>query len=92
MSIWQLVLTLFTVANPIGNIPLFITQVRGCSFERQRKILFREALLSFSIAIFFLYFGKPFFNLLHIEDFSISISGGLVLFFCRYLYDLSTKN
>ncbi len=81
MSLWQLVLTLFTVANPIGNIPLFITQVRGYDFKKQRYILFREALFSLFIALFFLYFGKDFFTLLHIKDFSIGISGGIVLFF-----------
>jgi multiple antibiotic resistance protein len=80
VSIWQIALTLFLVANPIGNTPAFVALVKDFSFERQKKILFREALFSFFIALFFLYIGEQFLKVIQVKQYAVSVSGGTLLF------------
>jgi multiple antibiotic resistance protein len=80
MSIWSIALTLFLVANPIGNTPIFVSLVKDFDFQKQKKILLREAFFSFCIAIAFLCIGEPFLETLHIETYSMSLCGGILLF------------
>ena len=80
MSVLQMALTLFLVANPIGNTPAFVALVKDFSFERQKKILFREALFSFFIALFFLFLGEQFLKIIQVKQYAVSISGGTLLF------------
>ena len=80
MSIWSIALTFFLVANPIGNIPAFVSLVKDFDFNRQRIILFRESIFSFLIAIFFLFLGEPFLRTINIAPYAVSISGGTLLF------------
>ncbi len=79
MSIWSIALTLFLVANPIGNTPAFISLLRHFDFERQRHILLREAGFSLLIALAFLYIGKEFLQLINIQQYAVNISGGTLL-------------
>ena len=80
MSLWQIALALFLVANPIGNIPAFVSLVKDFSFSEQKKILFREAIFSFLIAFVFLFIGEPFLDALHIEKYAVSVCGETLLF------------
>ena len=80
MSLWQIALALFLVANPIGNIPAFVSLVKDFEFAKQKKILFREAIFSFFIAFVFLFIGEPFLEALQIEQYAVSICGGTLLF------------
>ncbi|MCE5294392.1 MAG: hypothetical protein LLF94_07235 [Chlamydiales bacterium] len=80
MSIWQIALALFLVANPIGNAPAFVAIVKNFDFHRQRIILFREAIFSFLLALFYLFVGERFFSLLQIQPYAISLAGGTILF------------
>lgn len=76
----QIILTLFLVANPIGNIPALVALVKDFDFEKQRKILFREGIFSLLIALFFLYLGEQFLQVIQIQRYAISMSGGILLF------------
>ena len=80
MSFWQIALAIFLVANPIGNIPAFVSLVKDFDFARQKKILFREAIFSFFIAFVFLFIGQPFLKALQISEYAVSICGGTLLF------------
>ncbi len=80
MIAFTIALTLFLVANPIGNTPTFVSLVKDFEFSRQKAILLREALFSMAIAYAFLFLGEPFLNIIHIEQYSVSISGGILLF------------
>jgi multiple antibiotic resistance protein len=73
-------LMLFLIANPIGNIPVFVSLTKEFDFRRQRWILFREAVFSLVIAYFFLFLGEPFLNTILIEQYSIYLSGGILVF------------
>ncbi len=80
MSIFALALTFFLVANPIGNSPAMLALVKDFPFERQKIIIFREGIIAFIIAIFFQFFGELFLGALHISDYALALTGGMVLF------------
>lgn len=79
MSVFQLALTFFIVTNPIGNVPALLALLKNYDFANQRRILIREGIFSFIIAIFFQYFGEMFLGLLRIQDYSMSLCGGILL-------------
>lgn len=54
--------------------------IKDYDFERQKKIVLREAFISFLIAIFFQFFGEIFLGALKISDYALSCTGGVVLF------------
>jgi multiple antibiotic resistance protein len=80
VSILQLAMTFFIVSNPIGNSPTILALIKGHSIRKQQKILFREAMFSMLLAIFFLFLGEAFLQCLSIQDYALRISGGILLF------------
>lgn len=79
LSFFQLALTFFLVTNPIGNSPTILALVKNYDFEKQRKILLREGVISLLIAIFFQYFGEVFLGLLQVTDYAMTLCGGILL-------------
>lgn len=79
MSIVTLALTFFIVTNPIGNSPAIVSLIKDFPLKNQQKILFRESLFSLLIALFFLFLGEALENNLLIKDYSLGISGGILL-------------
>lgn len=80
MSVFTFALTFFLVANPIGNSPTILSLVKEFPFDRQKKIVLREGLISLIIALFFQFFGEIFLELLQISDYALSLTGGIILF------------
>ncbi len=79
VSIFTITATLFLIANPIGNSPAIIALIKNFSFERQRKIMLRESVFALVIALFFQYFGEIFLSQLNIQQYSVSLCGGILL-------------
>lgn len=77
---FSLALTFFIIANPIGNSPAIIALVKDFDFHRQKVILFREGTIALLLALFFQYMGEWFLGMLNIQDFAVTITGGLLLF------------
>jgi multiple antibiotic resistance protein len=71
---------LFLIANPIGGIPAFVALVKDFDFHRQRQILLREAIFSGLIAYFLLFLGEPMLQLIHVQEYAVRISGGVLVF------------
>ena len=80
MTILQLATIFFIITNPIGNSPAIIALIKEYSIRDQQKILFRESIFSMLIAIFFLFLGEAFLQCLHIKDYALTTSGGILLF------------
>lgn len=80
MSIIQLAMIFFIVTNPIGNSPTIIALIKDHTVRDQQKILFREAIFSMLLAIFFLFLGEIFLKCLKIQNFALTTSGGILLF------------
>lgn len=79
MSTLALALTFFLVTNPIGNSPMILALIKDFSFERQKAIVFREAIFALFLALFFQFFGEFFLGLLNTKDFALTLTGGILL-------------
>lgn len=79
-SIFSIALTLFLVANPIGNSPGILALVKDFPFEKQKKIMLRESLFALGIAVFFQFFGEVFLEHIHVKPYALSLCGGILLF------------
>lgn len=81
MSLFQLALTFFIIANPIGNAPGFVALLAGIPIRRQQKILLRETFFALLLCFFFAFFGDYLLEALAVKHYTLTISGGVVLFF-----------
>jgi multiple antibiotic resistance protein len=80
LTVSSMALMLFLIANPIGNVPVFVYLTKDFEFRHQRWILFREAFFSMILAYFFLFLGEPFLNTILIELYSVYLAGGILVF------------
>ena len=80
MDLLSAVITLFLIMDPLGNVPVFLAVLKQVAPERRRKILIREVLIAYAVLLFFLLVGERVLELLQIEQETISIAGGIVLF------------
>jgi len=80
MKISSAVLTLFLVMDPLGNIPPFLSVLKNVQPERRRRVLLREILIAYVVLLVFLFLGKSVLALLSLQQETISIAGGIVLF------------
>lgn len=73
-------LLLFLVLDPLGNIPLFLAQLRAVPEARRRHVVLRELGVAYLVLLFFLFAGAGFMKLLALDVAAVNIAGGLVLF------------
>lgn len=92
MTIFQLAMIFFIVTNPIGNCPTIIALIKDHSIKEQQKILFREAMFSMILAIFFLFLGEIFLSSLNIQNYALTVSGGVLLFLVALKMIFSDRN
>ncbi|HVL01389.1 MAG TPA: MarC family protein [Dongiaceae bacterium] len=73
-------LLLFIVLDPLGNIPLYLSQLRAVPEARRRYVVIRELILAYFVLLFFLFAGPSFMKVLALDIASVRIAGGVVLF------------
>jgi len=71
---------LFFMADPIGCVPSIVALVKDFEFRRQQWILLRESLISLGLAFLFLFVGRAFLNTILIQQFAVTLSGGILTF------------
>ena len=71
---------LFFVMDPLGNIPLFLNMLKNIQGRRRVWVIFREMLIALVILLVFLFFGQRLLDFLNLQQESVSIAGGIVLF------------
>ena len=80
MKIFFNAITLLLIMDPLGNIPPFLSTLKKVEPDRRRKILLREILIAYVVLLAFLFAGKYVLRLLSLQEETISIAGGIVLF------------
>src|SRR5690606_1904874 len=60
--------------------PLFHSILGRIPAERRRPVLVREVTIAYAILIFFLFVGTPLLQFLGLEQSSLSLAGGILLF------------
>jgi multiple antibiotic resistance protein len=73
-------LTLFTIIDPVGGVPFFLSISAGYSEEERKKIALRASLTAFLTLLFFLWIGKNLLSFFQISVSSFRIAGGILLF------------
>ena len=66
--------------DPLGNIPIFLSVLKDVEPGRRRRVLIREILFAYIVLLIFLFLGKYLLQLLRLQQETISIAGGIVLF------------
>jgi len=74
------VVLLLFVADPLGNIPLFVATLRSVPPHRRPAVILRECMIAFGILLGFMFIGRRFLELLGLTDASLQIGGGVILF------------
>ena len=80
MRIFFNAITLLLIMDPLGNIPPFLSALKPVEPERRRRILVREILIAYVVLLAFLFAGKYILRLLSLQEETVSIAGGIVLF------------
>ena len=80
MTIASAALLLFLILDPLGNIPVFLSLLKGLTPARQRVVILRELLIALAVLMLFLWAGRYLLELMHLRQESVSIAGGIILF------------
>ena len=71
---------LFLIMDPLGNLPVFMSILKGIEPKRRKFVLMRELVLALVIMLVFLFAGANILSFLHLDQESVSIAGGIILF------------
>jgi len=78
-SILSTAVLLFFLMDPLGNIPVMLSVLKGIPPKRQRFIIVRELLIALLILLMFLFGGQRILGFLHLQQESVTIAGGIIL-------------
>ena len=78
-SIWSTAVLLFFLMDPLGNIPVLLSVLKGIPPKRQRFIIVRELFIALIILLIFLFAGQKILSFLHLQQESVTIAGGIIL-------------
>lgn len=94
MSFLSAVVTLLLVMDPLGNVPMFLTALRGTKPERRVKVIIRESLIALGIILVFLFLGKGMLNVIHVTSEALTVAGGVILLLIaiRMIFPTEEKN
>ncbi len=76
--------SLFTMMNPIGVIPVYISLTEGMTKAESRHIAFKATLTAFIILVLFAFSGKFIFDFFAISVNSLKVVGGIIFFIMGY--------
>ncbi len=71
---------LLLTADPLGNVPVFISVLQPVPENRRKAVIIRELLFALGIMLAFVLAGRFLTEGLGIQQEAISMSGGIVLF------------
>lgn len=73
-------LLLFLVIDPFGNMPFVLAVMGNQTASRYRKTIIRETMLAFLVLAVFALLGDALLSYLRIEQASLLVAGGVILF------------
>ncbi len=80
MTLWSIAFSLFLLMDSVGNIPFYISFLKGIPPHRQRIIIIRELLIALGIIILFTFIGEGLMEFLKVRQDTVQIGGGIILF------------
>lgn len=80
MTLLEIVILLFIVTDPFGNLPFILAILKNEDDKKFRRSVAREILFAYVILLIFLFFGNQILIYLNISEFALTIAGGIILF------------
>lgn len=74
------VFLLLLLLDPLGNIPVLLSLLRGLPPQRRRHVVLRECVVAAAVLIVFIFIGDSLLQVMRLSDSALEISGGLILF------------
>ncbi len=71
---------LFLIMDPLGNLPIYMSVLKTIDPKRRRIVIIRELIFALIILMVFLHSGQALLDFLKIEQETVSIAGGIILF------------
>jgi multiple antibiotic resistance protein len=79
MTILSAAVLLFFVMDPLGNVPAFLTALKGVPVERHRRVIARELVIALAALVGFLFVGPTLLGVLKVSGTALTVAGGVVL-------------
>ena len=76
--------SIFTLANPLGTMPVFLTMTHGMTEKQRRSIVKRATITAVLILIVFTFAGQFIFMFFGISTNGFRIAGGVIIFKIGY--------
>ncbi len=70
----------FTLTNPLGTMPVFLTMTNGMSDHERNSVVRRATIVSFLTLLFFTFSGQFLFMFFGISSNGFRIAGGFIIF------------
>lgn len=70
----------FTLTNPLGTMPVFLTMTNGMNDHERKAIVRRATIVSFITLMVFTFSGQFLFKFFGISSNGFSIAGGFIIF------------
>ena len=70
----------FTLTNPLGTMPVFLTMTNGMNDHERKAIVRRATIVSFITLIVFTFSGQVLFKFFGISSNGFRIAGGFIIF------------
>lgn len=70
---------LLLVLDPFGNLPIFISVMRGVAPESRHRVAVREVVIAFLVLLAFMLGGSTFLSLMRLSERSLEVAGGVIL-------------
>ena len=74
----------FTLANPLGTMPVFLSMTRGLSDNERNSIVLRATVISFITLLIFTFAGQFLFKFFGISANGFRIAAGFIIFKIGY--------
>lgn len=74
----------FTLTNPLGTMPVFLTMTHGMEEEERKAIVKRATIASFLTLMVFTFSGQFLFKFFGISTNGFRIAGGIIIFTIGY--------
>lgn len=93
-KILSIAFPLFLLMDSLGNVPIYISVLKKYDPAKQKKIILRELLIALGIILAFCFVGNYILKLLHVEQYTVMIAGGIILFILslRMIFPPTTEN
>ncbi len=80
MTLFKTMFLLTMVMDPIGNVATFLSLLQAHEVPRQKRIILREMSIALVAMLGLLWFGPALLRLLGLQQSTLQITGGLLLF------------